>query len=423
MALHADTVWEVRTTGSQTNGGGFHNRTDGTSVDYSQQDAAQLSLTDIATDAAGTEVSSTTGGFTAAMVGNIIYLVGGGATAGWYEITAHSDTNTVTIDSSAGANKSSVTGKVGGAFLMAGSNTAEFFSATHGKAAGNIIHIKTGTYAVGETLTFGSVAGLLLIGYKTTRWDTPTENDRPTINMSSYAGSSSQATHMRNLIWTGTQNNAATNGVWKSSAQGVYVNCKFANTTATADKTALVIEGNSIFIGCEMTSTLGQAVYVISGNSKFLFCYIHDSVTGVSNAGIHTMYGCVIDTCTTGANFTGNGTIEVCINNTIYGCGTGIVEDVDTSSAQEIVRLNNIISDCTTGLNATGTQEDIRHYVDFNCWNNTTDISGDQLKKGDNVIEEDPEMTSPATGNFSIDNDSAASNEGLDCTDYSGCNV
>ena len=40
MALDQDYTIELRTTGSDNNGGGFYNRDDGTSVDYSQQDAA-----------------------------------------------------------------------------------------------------------------------------------------------------------------------------------------------------------------------------------------------------------------------------------------------------------------------------------------------------------------------------------------------
>jgi len=46
MALRGDTVWEVRTTGSQNNGGGFSSFWGGT--DYSQQDSAQLAPTDLA---------------------------------------------------------------------------------------------------------------------------------------------------------------------------------------------------------------------------------------------------------------------------------------------------------------------------------------------------------------------------------------
>lgn len=106
MALTAGTVCEIRTTGSQNAGGGFYDRNPGTSVDYSQQDSPQLTLTDLATDGAGTGLSSATGGFTAAMAGNLIQITGGTLTAGWYEITAYTDTNNVTIDRSDGLSKS-----------------------------------------------------------------------------------------------------------------------------------------------------------------------------------------------------------------------------------------------------------------------------------------------------------------------------
>ena len=75
MALTGGTQWEIRADGDETNGGGFYDRDPGTSVDYCQQAAAQLSLSDLTTDGAGTGLGSVTGGFTAAMVGNIIRIV------------------------------------------------------------------------------------------------------------------------------------------------------------------------------------------------------------------------------------------------------------------------------------------------------------------------------------------------------------
>ena len=44
MALSTGIVWEVRTTGALDNGGGFNPASSG--VDYSQQNSAELSLTD-----------------------------------------------------------------------------------------------------------------------------------------------------------------------------------------------------------------------------------------------------------------------------------------------------------------------------------------------------------------------------------------
>ena len=56
MSIPSNMDWEIRTTGAPTNGGGFTDRNPGTSVDYSQQAAAQLALTDIVSDGAGTGI-------------------------------------------------------------------------------------------------------------------------------------------------------------------------------------------------------------------------------------------------------------------------------------------------------------------------------------------------------------------------------
>jgi len=114
-ALPATAVFEFRTTGAATNGGIFDSASAGT--DYSQQDAAQLALTDCACTTGGTTLTSATGGFTAAMVGNWCYLRGTHFTTGRYKIVAYTDTNTVTLcaDPTDGSNASSGTCNVGGA--------------------------------------------------------------------------------------------------------------------------------------------------------------------------------------------------------------------------------------------------------------------------------------------------------------------
>ncbi len=121
MALSASTVWEVRTTGNSANGGGFNPSRDAVNgVDYSQQDAAQLSLTDIYYTGASNFIKSDTGGFTHAMEGNLIYIASGTHfTAGYYEVVTYTDTNTVTLDRAPASEDTSAhkdgAGKVGGA--------------------------------------------------------------------------------------------------------------------------------------------------------------------------------------------------------------------------------------------------------------------------------------------------------------------
>lgn len=103
MALPATVIWECRTTGSDSNGGGFDPSLGG--VDYSQQNAAQA--TGIASSS-GATVTATTSIFTSQMVGN---LITDGTT--WKEITAFTSATVVTVDSAPSWTAASV--KVGGA--------------------------------------------------------------------------------------------------------------------------------------------------------------------------------------------------------------------------------------------------------------------------------------------------------------------
>ena len=83
MAIGAACVWEVRTTGNDTNGGGYA----GGGTDWSQQDSAQYSVTDGVT-AGTTTITSATANFGTDVVGNVMYVQGGtgSVTAGWYQI-------------------------------------------------------------------------------------------------------------------------------------------------------------------------------------------------------------------------------------------------------------------------------------------------------------------------------------------------
>ena len=149
MALAAGIVWEFRgTSGSNNNGGGFKTGASGT--DYSLQAASQLSLTDAAMVNGTTTLTSVTGGFTAAMIGNVIYIRSGtNFVVGWYEITAHTNTNTITIDRDATTGSAATGGnmEVGGARAAF---TDAFFEAL---TAGNIVYVKNGGREFGGVLT------------------------------------------------------------------------------------------------------------------------------------------------------------------------------------------------------------------------------------------------------------------------------
>ena len=174
-ALSSGTYWEVRTTGDNDNGGCYDAVNNG-GTDYSQQDAAQLSLTDLATPgAASTTLTSTTGGFTSAMVDNCIDIASGtNFTAGIYQITAYTDTNTVTLDRSptAAAAGSNGVGKVGG-------GDADFTDSNANVDDDNKVYVKAGTYTQTikpvNTVASGAVV-VQYIGYNSTRDDNPTDS-------------------------------------------------------------------------------------------------------------------------------------------------------------------------------------------------------------------------------------------------------
>jgi hypothetical protein len=408
MALNAGTVWEIRTTGSQANGGGFYDRDPGTSVDYSQQDAAQLTVTDLATDGAGTGLSSATGGFTAAMVGNIIRISGGTLTAGWYEITARADTNNVTIDRSAGLGKTGGTGNVGGAFLLGGALDDDFLSANV-VDDGHTVWIKTGTYTLGEAVTTSAASAALpvrIIGYKTARGDNPTGDDRPLIDAgSSYYYAPDNYWNTYNIRFTGS----ALRVVWISGDYCTFVNCKATNTSGTADRDAFTVNCSSptMFVKCEAVSTNGRAFHDYAGQARYYMCYAHDSNMGFTGAVADgVICDCVADTCATHGISAIAG--WVITGNTVYNCATGISL---TATALKLV-VNNIVTGCTTGIAAATAAYDRGWLLSHNClYDNTADYSN--ITANVNDVTTDPALTNPAAGDFTLGAGSSCFNTGM----------
>lgn len=175
MAIASGTQWDVRTTGSDTNGGGYSSG----GTDYSQQNAAQLALTDAVANGT-TTITSATAGFTAAMIGNTVYMQGGSGTltAVRRQITAYTNATTVTVDATVAAG-TGITMNVGGSLAT----PAEPF--TRGCVAGNTVWVKNGTYTTAAKIVpTGGSSGLLvqLIGYNATHGDISTYTNGPLIN-------------------------------------------------------------------------------------------------------------------------------------------------------------------------------------------------------------------------------------------------
>jgi len=327
MALHVDTVVEIRTTGANTNGGGWANVTPGTSVDYTQQNAPQLALVDIATDAAGTKLTSATGGFTAAMEGSVIFLTGGvpAVAEDWYQIITggYIDGNNVTIDRSAGANKAGATGNLGGAYkigVSAGKDMV-FFSNLGGPRDA---WIKSGSYGpMGTNISFpggGAPTMGRIRGYDAARGDNPTGTDRPLIDMGDWAFNVHGGHSLEHVRLTGTGANVG-EVVYTSSTSFLF-NLRVECTGVAAGRHAIYAEGSdTTLLGCQASTTGSGASYAIylHQSCKAFHCFAHDSQRGfylaAASAGVSFS---VADHCEYGFTIAANSTyIHNCL---AYSC-------------------------------------------------------------------------------------------------------
>jgi hypothetical protein len=166
-------TFEVRGAGSDANGGIYDSALAGAGTDYSQQNAPQLSLSDVVTTSASATATSTTGGFTSAMIANGFNIAGT-----IYIIIAVASTNSVTLDRTVTTGATGQVGNVGGALgtpgywaLMASlsaQGTTSYFDPTNWlmtnttNIAGGKVNITSG----------GTVAkAMRIIGYGASRTD------------------------------------------------------------------------------------------------------------------------------------------------------------------------------------------------------------------------------------------------------------
>lgn len=150
MAFTSRPTWEVRTTGSDTNGGAFF----GTGSDYTQQNSPQYSGTDLEINSSNNlQVKSTTAGSPiAADVGNCIMISAGLSwTVGWYQIISQ-DGTWWTLDRTPGT-----AGLTGGHFAVGGAiaspGVASSLSVYHYTSSNlrGVTYIESGTYPITST--------------------------------------------------------------------------------------------------------------------------------------------------------------------------------------------------------------------------------------------------------------------------------
>lgn len=339
MAIAAECVWEIRTTGTSTGGGGYVSG----GTDYSQQDSPQLSVTDAVTNGT-TTVTSATGGFTSAMVGNIIYIAGGTAplTATRYQITAFTNTNTITIDAAPAAS-TGCTLNVGGA-INAPWNLAQAVN-------GNTIYIKSGTYTTGTQWSLQSGLGVTATAKNMTRYigydnisnralGKWTETNRPVLTFT--ANSNFILGNNNNLHWisirfrntNGTKSSATCFQNTGTASKQRFYNCVFGGVSGEgfynvlSQSTSAGGQFNPDCFGCEFSYNVSGAAWLNSSSGATIWlnniCYSQEKFIATSSTATLNIQGCVISTtnrCIDLLNTGGMNTLTL-RNSTLYTTST-----------------------------------------------------------------------------------------------------
>lgn len=282
MAVNATAVYRVRVGGSNTNGGGYDPAISGAGTDYSQQDAAELSLTDIACSNT-TTVTSATGGFTSAMIGNAIWITGGGASAGPYFITARTNTNTITVDRTPGT-VSAGSGAVGGAWASPTTNWNNTWM-----VPGVTMYIRGSGTDYPTSIDYTPSGSVSPLGNSTNMVRIIGEYGRPMLEGTGTRTFVAGFTEFCNLVVRYTA--ATTNPViGSSSSQTVRVfNCAFDQNGYDSVLIGIAGGWSGDIIGCEFFSSVakrttnanyGLNLVVTSNEASYMVrkCFIHDLI-------------------------------------------------------------------------------------------------------------------------------------------------
>ena len=345
MAIPADTVWEIQSTGSDSNGGGWSNANKGATG----TDMSQGAPTTFTSNLSAVGTATLTGvGFTNTLLGNVINIVG----QGLYCIIGFTSSVAVTVDRNLGT-FSTTTGVVGGPLATPGKMGSAM-------TAGNIAYIKAATYSI-TSATANVASGCVtipaqtasanvgkLIGYSSSRGDL----GRPTLQASGISTFS--------ILTVGTGNsveNLIIDGASLVSSRGI-------------------VASNGRAFNCKVVNCSNFGIF----NGDALYCEV-TGCTGANNAGIQAVntFRCVSHDNTSSCNgFQPSGGGSVCVDCIAYGNNIGFTDN------SNFVRWINCTSyaNASHGFNlSTGTGNAGSNLYNCLSYGNT----GDDLHSNTNV--------------------------------------
>jgi len=386
---YTNTVAGCATVGTPTNGTFL--------IDYSQQNTAQATNTDLTCTAGSTTVTSASAPFTRMMVGNGFHITaktGGGGIASWHEIVSYTDTSNVVLDASpaTGTNMTAGTFYVGGACRLNGLEDAmlEIIPAS------SYIWIKNGTYTISAAVSIASTTSTVtaqsfLIGYNSNRGDNPTGSTRPTLAFGANTCLLGQYQNIRHLNFTTT----AANGIGLGTGCTVWW-CKSANSSTASGRSGFNGASTVTAYFTEAVAYMGTGFVNNTARSLFYGCWFHDSNIGAST----TQADGVVDTCIFSRNdssaytaSTGGSAVSVS-NSTFYGRQAKMATGVNMSGAST---AQNKIQSCifyglTTALSGTGSDQ--RNQSNYNVFYNNTNNTSNFTLSATDITSTDPSFTS-----------------------------
>jgi hypothetical protein len=370
-AISATMQWDVRTTGSDSNSGGFDPGVSVPGTDYSQQNSPQITYTDLVIGVTTTKYTSVLNIVSSALPGNTLVITGGtGCTTGTYEILSNA-TITATVDRSLGTAASVCTAVLGGgnATICSAYSGANCVSGAMSAAvSSNTFWVKSGTYT--QTVSFNSNSSsatlyyLTFEGYGSTHGDfgtkpllTTATNSVPifaplatatyiNLNLSSTAGTSNPLIYVNQvspafvsvyrskLDCTGTSSGGC-NGVqvYNSSTYLSIVDTEIALTTGQPG----IEDGGG--------TSQSDLIY-LSGD------YIHGGLAGLADYGSNYERWVVTNTVFSGNSVgvystSANAQVMIITGNSFYNQTN---ENVRSSSSSLFVAQNNIFYGGTYGI-------------------------------------------------------------------------
>lgn len=374
MAVTQGAIFEIRTTGSDSACSGAYDPLYTGGTDYSQQNAAQYTYTDLVLGVGGTSATSVAHPFGADAVGNALNVTGGtGFTAGFYIVTAvNTSTHVATLNTSAGSAASTGgTGNLGGALASPGYAAAQMVS-------GNKAWLKAGAYSI--TSASSNVSGGLcslpngsdggpttdLVGYNAARGDFGTP---PVVTLNANASTqvfAAQDGSIQNVSIDANgyacQTVNATDGLaFKVLSQGVgsatfnmFNNAISAGNVISCSVIATAYLFNTTaFLGrCIDCFYDGQGHSNTQGFANAISCIAQNATDGFSgNYGQGSFTNCVAKGCTNGFTFVG---------------GQG----------RSVTFVNCFAEDCTTGFNQPGSGIWNGPLINCGGHGNTNDTNG-----------------------------------------------